>query len=75
MNILELDRGKLKIVINDDGKCTYVFESCAVGYSARQSETLALKIRWCFTALCTNRHCSLSLSFFFNGGNSSRYLH
>jgi hypothetical protein len=39
MNILELGRGKLKNVINDDGKCTFVFETCAVGQSARQSET------------------------------------
>jgi hypothetical protein len=39
MNMFELDRGKLKNTINDDGKCTYVSETCAVGQSARQSET------------------------------------
>jgi len=39
MNSLELDRGKLKIVINDDGKCRYVSKTRAVEQSARQSGT------------------------------------
>jgi len=63
MNSLELDRGKLKIVINDDGKCRHVSKTRAVEQSARQSETWALKIRWCFTALFSNRHGSAVFLF------------